>query len=286
MLLFVCLAGCAGGTERHEKPDPAIESVIESATESVLYETDEPASEEETDRETETATESALLEPTDPVYIPANTPASGNGIVIALDAGHKPGGGISEKEPNGPGSSVMKAKLTTGTEGSVDGVTYYEYAVNGEVTERLKAVLENRGYTVVTVDRNLSNAERAKQANAAGASVFIRIHCNGSDNPDVHGLVTYAAFPGNPYLSEELIREGQRLSALMNREICAVTGARDAGTIPGNDMTGINWCEIPVTIVEMGFMTNPDECRLLVSAAYQNLLAEGMANAIDAYLGL
>ena len=207
-----------------------------------------------------------------------------NGRSVCIDAGHQ-AHGISEKEPNGPGSDVMKAKLTTGTSGCVTGVA--EHVVNLQVALKLRDVLAARGYTVVMIRTTencpLSNAERAIVSNESGADIFLRLHCNGVDNQSTTGVINYAPADGNPYMDADTVRKSIDLAKIEGNTMCAATGARNLGVLKENTMTGINWSKIPVTILEMGFMSNPEEDRLLASDSYQQKLAEGIADGVDQY---
>ncbi len=227
--------------------------------------------------------EEPTAEPAAPTVAPSESPS---GLVVCIDAGHQQHG-ISEMEPNGPGSTVMKAKLTTGTAGCVTGAT--EYQVNLDVSLKLQAELQRRGYSVVMIrttnDCPLSNAERAQVANQSGAGCFIRVHCNSHNDPSIKGIMNYAPSPANPYMNADLVSRSNTLANVMLNTMSAATGARGICVLQDDTMTGINWCQIPVTIVEMGFMSNPDEDRLLSDPNYQQKLAVGMADGVDRFFG-
>lgn len=239
--------------------------------------TEQPPTPAPTEIPVEIPTQAPILPP-----LQADTPQTG-GHIIAIDAGHQARGN-KEKEPLGPGSEELKAKVSSGTRGVATGI--YEYELNLTVAQALRAELEARGYTVVMIrdshDVDISNKERAETANTSGAEIFLRIHANGSENSSVHGTLTIcntASSPYNPGIHDESLRLAQEVLAHM----VALMGSKDRGVWETDTMSGINWCTIPVTIIEMGYMSNEDEDRLMQEPDYQKRIVQGIADGVDAY---
>ncbi len=204
-------------------------------------------------------------------------------LLIVIDPGHQAKGNYS-KEPVGPGASETKAKVSSGTQGCVTRLP--EYKLNLMVSVKLKTVLEQRGYQVVLTrdahNVDMSNSQRAEIANELGADAFIRIHANGSEDSSVHGAMTICQTPGNPY-NGHLYSQSSRLASCVLDAMVASTGCRREYVWETDTMSGINWCAVPATIVEMGYMSNPQEDRLLSQEDYQWKIAEGIADGLDDY---
>ena len=208
-----------------------------------------------------------------------------NGWKVAIDPGHQGSWvDMSAQEPSAPGSSETKAKATTGTTGKFSGLN--EYELNLQVSLLLRDELEDRGYEVVMTredhDTAISNKERAELAAAESADILVRIHANGSDDTSVNGALAMVPSQSNPYVGY-MYEECYELGDDILKAYCESTGIADDGVQYYDNMSGINWSTIPVTILEMGFMSNQNDDLLMADETFQPVMAEGIANGIDDY---
>ena len=208
----------------------------------------------------------------------------GNGKVIVIDPGHQAKGN-SEKEPIGPGATQTKAKVTTGATGVATGQT--EALLNLKVATLLQQELTKKGYTVImtrtTNNVDISNSERAQIANKANADAFIRIHANSADNSSAKGVLTMCQTAQNKY-NGNIADKSYKLSKLIVDNIAKTTGTNNKGVTRTDDMSGINWCQVPSTIVEMGFLSNTEEDKLLADESYQKKIVNGIVIGLEEYL--
>ncbi len=204
-------------------------------------------------------------------------------LVVCIDPGHqaKANGG---QEPIGPGASTTKSKVTGGTTGVATGIT--EYQLTLDISLMLQKELESRGYKVVMTrtsnDVDISNSERAAVANDVKADAFIRIHANGGGASN-QGALTMCQTADNPY-NGNLHSQSFALSQAILNHLCSTTGCKNLGVSQVDNMSGINWAKVPVTIVEMGFMSNAEEDRKMADPSYRQKMVLGIADGIDEYL--
>jgi N-acetylmuramoyl-L-alanine amidase len=130
----------------------------------------------------------------------------------------------------------------------------------------------------------MGNIARARIANRARAALFLRIHADGSTDRGTRGTHTL-----HPALrrgwTDDVYAESRRAATIVQHELVRGLGFPDRGLRERSDFTGFNWADVPVILVELGFMTNPIDDRLLGSAAYQRRAALGLCRGTLRFLG-
>ena len=210
-----------------------------------------------------------------------------SGTLICIDPGHcvTPLAGKGYTELVSPLSTQRKGLYTTGTQGKYT----TEEKLNLKIGLMLRDELEALGATIIMTrevsEITISGIERCNIANQAGADVAIRIHADGSTDSSVHGvavLVPAGDLLGTPSIKEESVRLGR----LMVDAVAAETGAYNRGTVDRTDLTGFNFSEVPSVLIEMGYMTNPDEDARLSDGEYQQGIVTGMVKSVLAWYGV
>ncbi len=201
--------------------------------------------------------------------------------LVCLDPGHGTAAAVApQREPIGPGSSELKIKDGGGTPG--------EAAVALAIARRTRSLLLVRGYRVAMTRTGPGygggNVDRARFCNERGAALMLRIHADGSADRSRAGVSTlYPALRTG--WTDDIYASSLRAARLVQRAVVRATDAIDLGVAPRGDLTGFNWADVPVVLVETGFLSNPAEGRLLQSGAYQERVARGLAAGAVAFVG-
>ena len=173
---------------------------------------------------------------------------------------------------------------------SANGVT--EANINLIITKKVQSLLEQSACNVILTrsdengiydldastlrEKKVTDIKnRVKIGNESSADVFISIHLNKIPQSQYYGWQAF--FKQNDEKSEELARSLQEeLNSSIQRE-----NKREALKITGKYI--IEHVEIPIAIIECGFLSNPEEEQLLQQDEYQNRIAWGIYNGIMDY---
>ncbi|MBD7937197.1 N-acetylmuramoyl-L-alanine amidase [Cytobacillus sp. Sa5YUA1] len=184
-------------------------------------------------------------------YIKTNTMEKGlKGKVIVLDAGH---GG------HDPGAMGIEKDLNLNT------------------ANYLRSYLIAEGAEVImtrSTDVYLTLAERVEISHEYNADAFISIHYNSNPDPSPHGIETYY-LPSN--------EDERELAQLIQDGVIAETGLRDRGVKNNGNFYVIRENQNISVLVELGFLSNPNEYDTVTKAAYQQKAAKGIFNGLNQY---
>lgn len=198
---------------------------------------------------------------------------------IVIDPGHSNKSDTS-KEPVAPNSSILKYKQTGGAQGIVTKTP--EYKINMDVALKLKSKLEDSGFTVIMTktdnNKTMSNIERAKLGNEADAALVIRIHADSAENKTPKGASMLV--PSNNEHTKDIYSQSKLFGEVILNTVTNSVGMNNRGVIERSDMTGFNWSTVPVVLIEMGFLSNPEEDKNLSNAAYQEKIANAISEGV------
>ena len=200
-----------------------------------------------------------------------------SGYVVVLDPGHQLHAD-SAQEALGPDMSGTKDKCSSGTAGVSTGRP--EYEVNLEIGLAMRDYLESLGCEVymtrTTNDVDISNIDRANIALSHSPDVYIRLHCDGSSNSSSRGIGVFVADSG------QYAGSVSDWGDLLGESLADATGAKYRGCNAGSTYSGLNWAaDIPSFLLEMGFMSNAADDKLLSDPDYQQKICEGVADFVS-----
>jgi len=218
-----------------------------------------------------------------PTPAPTEAPAATGGHTIAIDPGQQKSQ-MSDKEPIGPGASDMVAMMSYGATSTTTDKREYEWSM--EFALRLKEELLARGYDVVLTreenDVKISNAERAKYVNGTDAEIYLSLQADAASNTEAKGIYTQIPSQSNAYVGN-LYADCKRLAKVIQNNLIAETGTKDRGVQENDKVAAINYSEIPVAVLQLGFMSNEEEDKNLWSKEYQDKMIKAICDGIDTY---
>ncbi|CAM4118399.1 N-acetylmuramoyl-L-alanine amidase [Bacillus luti] len=204
-------------------------------------------------------------------------------FLVVIDPGHQQKANLN-LEPIGPGATTQKYKVTDGTTGVV--TKKREAALVLEMAFVLKEKLEAKGMQVLMTrtsqDVDISNKERATFANDHKANLFLRLHADGSENPNQSGFAVLTPAEGSPY-TKEIYAESLQISQTIVNKMRENQQVKVNGIKFRDDLSGFNWSKVPGVLLELGFMSNHEEDKKLSDPQYVNSLLQSVTDSVDEY---
>ena len=195
--------------------------------------------------------------------------------------------GGAEMTPGVKGKTIVVDAGHGGSDSGAVGPTgVKEKDVTFSVAKKVQNLLTRSGARVIMtrtrdVDVYAPNATDRQELQArcdvanrdSRVSLFLSIHCNAFSSPSAHGMETY-------YCAGSA--KGQEFASLLNEELAKAGGLYNRGVKTANYYV-LRHTNMPASLIELGFVTNYNEEKLLRSDAYQNKLASAIVQGIARY---
>ena len=203
--------------------------------------------------------EPKLYEAEDAWYISLLEPRKAFKQIVVVDAGH---GGMDEGTHSGDGK-------------------YFEKECALSVTREIERILQEQDikvYYTRTQDEEISKPARVKLVNQVKADLFVSIHCNASSVGDQTACGVETLYFGHQVKGMAI--SNKAFAQIMLDSLCKVTGQRNRGTIKREDLYILSHSKVPTTIVEIGYMSNPEDLRFMLREKGQAQIAKGICAGI------
>ena len=187
--------------------------------------------------------------------------------------------------------------LDAGHGGYDPGASYFgisEKSLTLAIQSRVKAKLEAEGYQVVTTrtsDTYVDLTDRSRAANASESDIFVSIHINASGSSAAQGIETYYYQPYAEYPSRinatyhanpTRLSMSDTLANVIQSSLINATGAQNQG-VKRQTFAVLRETTAPAVLLELGFLSNPQEAVRLNTSAYQEILANAIVTGIKSY---
>ena len=265
IVFLISLAGCGKSSENTESTEQS-----KATSQSVTSTNTENTTEKK-------ATESSTTKPTEKKGILS-------GLKVLLDAGHGCSGNYVEPKYKGASDSeVTYENSSTGATGVV--TKKREGDLTLEIALKLQKKLQNLGADVLMIRTKkttpMSLVQRAEYGNKHKVDLAFRIHADGLDDQSVNGASTL--YPSAEHINNKIAEKSKNIASIIQREYIKSTGLADRGTVERNDLVGFNFTTVPSILLELGFMTNPEEDKKMSDKKFQEKMVDGITNGMIAY---
>lgn len=202
-------------------------------------------------------------------------------ITILIDPGHTKN--ISNgKEKVSPDGDETKLKETVGATGANTKKAEHDIVV--DVALNLEEELLEKGYNVVLTKRkaedSLTNIERARMGNEIKADLVVKLHCDSSNSRSARGASMLIP-KSKGYITKEIEEKSKEYGEIIFNTYLEETKLKSRGLIYREDLTGFNWSEVPVVLLEMGYISNEEDEAYIVNRENQKNIAKSISDGIE-----